>query len=212
MRIIGKKIGRELNLLTGLGRPVAIRCDKFIRHERDGLAWLCHDPFRHHHLIAAAEPGRTGARFTGLPLGHDGPTGWHCDQQRIGAERFRDIRIPVALAAHIDAFRPDMSGRLTGRHKTKMARISRRIVDDAMVVNIQRHQPRRHNLRGNGDLLNRLRRGTMSRARTARRESRSPTWPILVRVRCGRSGAWGRGRNESESAAAAPLESAGPLR
>ena len=45
----------------------------------------------------------------------------------------------MTFAAHIDAFRPDMSGSLTGRHKSKMARISRRIVDDAMVVNIQRH-------------------------------------------------------------------------
>ena len=67
----------------------------------------------------------------------------------------------MALAAHIDAFRPDMSGSLTGRHKTKMARISRRIVDDAMVVNIQRHQSGSHDLRGNADLLDRLRRGTM---------------------------------------------------
>ena len=86
MRIIGKKIGRELNPLTRLGRPVAKRCDKSIRHERDRLAWLRHGPFRHHHLIAATEPCGTGARFTGLPLGHDGPPRRHGDQQRIGAE------------------------------------------------------------------------------------------------------------------------------
>ena len=42
-----------------------------------------------------------------------------------------------------------------------MARISRRIVDDAMVVNIQRHPSGSHDLRGNADLLDRLRRGTM---------------------------------------------------
>ena len=86
MRIIGKEIGREPNLLTGLGRPVAKRCDKCIRHERDGLARLRDGPFRHHHLIAATEPGGTGARFAGLPLGHDGPPRWHGDQHRIGAE------------------------------------------------------------------------------------------------------------------------------
>ena len=54
-----------------------------------------------------------------------------------------------------------MSGSLAGRHKTKMARISRRIVDDAMVVHIQRHQSGSHDLRGNRDLLRGLRRETM---------------------------------------------------
>ena len=161
MRIIGKEIGREPNPLTGLGRPVAKRCDKCIRHERDGLARLRHGPFCHHHFIVATEPNGTGTRLTGPSLGHDGPPRWHSDQQRIGAERFRDIRIPVALAAHIDAFRPDMSGSLTGRHKSKMARIARRIVDGAMVVHIQRHRSGSHDLRGDEDLLRRLRRRTM---------------------------------------------------
>ena len=54
-----------------------------------------------------------------------------------------------------------MSGSLAGRHKTKMARISRWIIDDAMVVHIQRHQSGSDNLRGNTDLLGRLRRGAM---------------------------------------------------
>ena len=83
------------------------------------------------------------------------------NQQRIGAERFRDIGIPGAFAAHIDAFRPNMSGSLTGGHKSKMARIPRRIVDDAMVVHIQREQSGRHDLRGDNDVLHRLRRRTM---------------------------------------------------
>ena len=54
-----------------------------------------------------------------------------------------------------------MSGSLTGSHKTKMARISRRIVDDAMIVHIQRDESGRHDLRGNRHVLRRLRRGTM---------------------------------------------------
>ena len=161
MRIVGKEIGQELNPLAGLSRPIAERCDKCIRHEREGFARLHHGPFRRHHLIVTTEPGGTGARFAGLPLSHDDPPRWHCDQQRIGAERFLDIGIPVALAAHIDAFRPDISGGFAGRHKSKMARISRRIVDDAMIVNVQRHQSGSHDLRGNSDLLRRLRRGTM---------------------------------------------------
>jgi hypothetical protein len=42
-----------------------------------------------------------------------------------------------------------------------MARIPRRIVDDAMVVHIQRDQSGRHDLRGDNDVLHRLRRRTM---------------------------------------------------
>ena len=99
----------------------------------------------------------------------------------------------MALAAHIDAFRPDMSGGLAGRHKTKMARISRRIVDDAMVVNIQRHQSGSHDLRGNADLLDRLRRRTMLEFKRHIVTSRPPSRPICARVQCGRSEAWGEG-------------------
>ena len=161
MRVVGKKIGREPNLLTGLSRPVSNRRDKGIRHKREGLARLCHSPFRHRHVLVAAEPCGAGARLTGSPLGHDGPSCRHGNQQRIGTERFLNIGIPRAFAADIDALQPDMSGSLAGRHKSKMARIPRRIVDHAMVVHIQRHQPGGHDLRGNGDLLRRLRRGAM---------------------------------------------------
>src|SRR5688500_7966023 len=49
-----------------------------------------------------------------------------------------------------------MPGGLTGCHKSKVARIPRRIVNDAMILNNQRHKSGSHGLRWNTDLLDRL--------------------------------------------------------
>src|SRR5262245_34985478 len=49
-----------------------------------------------------------------------------------------------------------MPGSFAGRDKTKMPRVSRRIVHDAMVVHIERHHSSMHHLRWNTHLLSRL--------------------------------------------------------
>src|SRR5262245_226135 len=156
MRIVGEEIGREPNLLTCLGRPVSKRGDKCVCHESESFARFCHSPFRYHHVLVAAERIWASARVTGLPLGHDGPPRRHGDLKCKCAERLWNVGIPGAFTAYVDPFRPDISGRLAGRHKSKMARISWRILDDTMIVDLQHHPSGSHDLRRNCDLLCRL--------------------------------------------------------
>ncbi len=151
MRVLRKEIRGEPHRSAVRRRPFAERGDKPVGDDGQGLAGLDHVPLGQHEAGLRTEVGRTGAGAARRSLRHAGPAGRQGQAEPIGAERLGEVQVPLTLAAQVHAFGTDMAHCLAGSHEAQVARLFRRIVDEALVGGRQRHRSGRQEPRRNHD-------------------------------------------------------------
>ena len=103
--------------------------------------------------ILRAQIGWTGFHHSGCALRHRGPARREGYAQLMGAERFGEVRIPLALAAQIDPLGADVPRGLAGSDKAQMSGLLRRVIEETVIMGRECGYSFRQISHGNTDTL-----------------------------------------------------------